>query len=106
MSPALIEKPEPLYPGAAVLLTRFVRGDEVGDVRVQDYGSSNVGDHNYRIGTFLPGVVEESPGDTPKVWPEVHQWVGTWDAASDVFVRYVEAAKAAGWLEVEDDPHG
>lgn len=106
MSPALIEKPEALYPGAPVLLTRFARGQETGDVRVQDYGDLNRSGSRYRIGQFLPGVVECSPGDTPKVWPEVHQHVGTWDEAFDVFTRYVEEAKASGWQAQEDDPNG
>lgn len=106
MSPALIEKPEALYPGAPVLLTRFVRGEEIGDVRVQDYGELNKVGSQYKVGQFLPGIVECPPGDTPKVWPEVHQYCGTWDEASDVFVRYVEQAKAAGWVEQEDDPNG
>lgn len=111
MSPATIEKPEPLYPGAPILLTRFRRTvrllgidvEEVGDVRVQDYGATNVAGHQFKVGQFLPGIVECPPGDTPKVWPEVHQYAGTFDEASDVFARYVEQAKQAGWREIDDD---
>lgn len=103
---APIERPEALYPGAAVLLTRFSRGDELGDVRVQDYSEMNVTKSAFRVGQFLPGIVEESPGDTAKVWPEVHQYVATFEQALDVFGRYVEAAKAAGWTEIEDDKEG
>ena len=102
--PALIEKPEPLYPGAAILLTRFSREDEFGDVRVQDYSEMNKTASAFRVGQFLPGIVECPPGDTPKVWPEVHQYVATFDEAYEVFVRYVEAAKSAGWNQIEDDP--
>lgn len=102
----LIERPEALYPGAPVLLTRFVRAGELGDVRVQDYSEMNVTKSAFRVGQFLPGIVEAPPGDTPKIWPEVHQYVATFEQALDVFGRYVEAAKAAGWVEQEDDPHG
>lgn len=105
MSSAVIEKPEPLYPGAPVLLTRFQRGKELGDVRVQDFGETNVG-AAYKVCQFIPGIVECSPGDTPKVWPEVHQYCATWDDASDVFARYCEQVRAAGWVEIEDDPNG
>ena len=49
MSPALIEKPEALYPGAPVLLTRFARGQETGDVRVQDPSGRNQNRKAHRL---------------------------------------------------------
>jgi len=103
---ARIEQPEPLYPGAPVLLRRFKRADEPGDVRVQDHVSVNVEGHRFKVCQFVPGVVECSPGDTPKVWPEVHQYVATWEEACEVFDRYCAAVRSAGWIEIEDDPYG
>lgn len=101
-----IEKPEPLYPGAPVLLRRFERSGEFGDVRVQDYGELNKVGSRFRVGQFVPGVVECSPGDTPKIWPEVHRHCGTWEEACEVFDRYCDQVRAAGWIEIEDDPNG
>lgn len=91
---------EPAYPGAPVLLTSMRRGEEYGDVRVQDFGETVTGGR-YKVCQFLPGVVECSPGDTPKVWPEIHQIVTTLDEAGDVFARYVEQAHAAGWSDTD-----
>lgn len=100
MTATIIEKPEAPYPGAPVLLTNLARREEVGDVRVQDFGKSNKAGYQFKVCSFLPGVVEESPGDTPKVWPEVHQYTGDFNEATAIFLRYVEQARAAGWKEV------
>jgi hypothetical protein len=86
-----------LYPGAPVLLICFARGEETGQIKVQDYGEAELS--RYRVGQFLPGLIEESPGDAPKIWPEVHQWTATIEEATAIFERYVETAHAAGWRE-------
>lgn len=72
----IVEKPEPPYPGAPALLTVLERDGERGDVRVQDYSGSNLPGFEFKVASFLPGTVEESPGDTLKVWPEIHQHTG------------------------------
>lgn len=101
MSPSItIEVAEAPYPGAPVLLLNFARGGERGDVRVQDFGELNKAGHRFKVCQFVPGIVECPPGDTPKVWPEVHQYAGTLDDAAKIFDRYVEAVKRAGWMEV------
>ncbi len=97
----IVEKPEPPYPGAPALLTALERDGERGDVRVQDYSGSNRRGFEFKVASFLPGIVEESPGDTPKVWPEIHQHTGDFNEATAIFLRYVEAAKRVGWKEVE-----
>lgn len=84
---------KPQYPGDAVRMRLFVRGDEIGDVRIQDYGQDR-----YRVGTFLPGMPVFLPGDTPKVEPELSRWVYSKADADAVFDTY--AAKAVlcdGW---------
>lgn len=98
---AIDEKPEAPYPGAPILLMRFRRGEEAGDVRVQDYGAANKVGSRFKVGQFVPGIVECSPGDTPKIWPEVHQYVATFEESVAVFNRYTAAVLAAGW-EVDD----
>jgi len=96
---AIDTKPALAYPGAPVLLAAFRREDEEGDVRVQQYDDSN-----FRVGTFLPGVVIDLPGDTAKVEPEISQWVKTLSEAREVFDRYVQQARQAGWLRTELSP--
>lgn len=96
------DEPAPSYPGAPVLLTDMRRGSELGDIRVQDFGETVTGGR-YKVCQFLPGIVECSPGDTPKVWPEIHQIVTTLDEAGEVFARYVEQAHAAGWSDTDAD---
>jgi hypothetical protein len=88
------EKPEAPYPGAPVLLICFARGEQTGQVKVQEYDAAQ-----FRVGQFLPGVFEDLPGDSPKVQPEVHQWTSTIEEATTVFERYLESARAAGWEE-------
>lgn len=97
----MIEKPEPLYPGAPIMLTRFIRAGIYGDVRVQEYHSAS-----FLVGQYIPGRVDCSPGDTPKISPEVHQWTKTFDEACEVFDRYLDEVRAAGWTEVEYDGEG
>jgi hypothetical protein len=91
---------EPKYPGDTVRIVRFVRhgGHEFGDVRVQDYmGAMKPGVGRYKVGTFLPGVTEWSQGDTPKIWPEKHIYVGTVEEADAVLAQYTLLALAESW---------
>lgn len=86
---------EPKHPGSTILRLDLRRGEEVGDVRVQWYG-----DDKLKVGSFTPGVVESSPGDTPKVWPESSVWVGDADEASKMFVELAQAAMRDGWTRL------
>lgn len=90
---------EPPYPGAPVLLTNFENGGELGDVRVQDYGVHSR--TRYHVCCFIPGVVYDFPGDTPKVTPEIDSWVHDPEEAERTFTRYCEQVREAGWKEVE-----
>lgn len=86
---------EPKYPGDAVrILMLFHHGrQEIGDIRIQQY------DTFLKVGTFLPGVEECSPGDTPKVWPERNESFHSnqTDLADGQFDKYVQEAYADGW---------
>lgn len=104
MTATIIEKPEAPYPGAPVLLTSFARCGEYGDVRVQDFGKANKAGSEFKVCSFLPGIVEETPGDTPKVWPEIHQYTGDFNEATAIFLRYCEQARAAGWEQQNEKP--
>ncbi len=90
---------EPKYPGDSIMIARLVKGDEFGDVRVQWYGNGlkPKDDDTLKVGTFLPGVVECPPGDTPKCWPEKSEYVYSKDEASRIFVQYVIEAFRDGW---------
>lgn len=88
----------PKYPGDTVKLVQFKRGDEIGDVRVQDYqGTMKPGIGRYKVGTFLPGVTECSPGDTPKIWPEKSLYTHTPEEAEIVLAQYTLLALGEGW---------
>jgi len=87
------------YPGAAVrvlTLKRAIPGEddfEVGDVRIQQWDDTK----SVRVGTFLPGVYVQNPGDTGKTEPEQNEWCSSSYKADEVFDRYVQEAYAAGW---------
>jgi hypothetical protein len=86
---------EAKYPGDAIRLRLLIKGDELGDVRIQDYGSASK--QRYKVGTFLPGVTECTPGDTPKTWPEKDFWTNDGDEAIRVFTLYVMESMKDGW---------
>lgn len=88
---------EPKYPGDAVRTAMLIRGDEIGDVRIQDYGASLR--IRYKVGTFLPGETECAPGDTPKTWPERSSWAGSKAEANVVFDAFLRDSRAAGWKD-------
>ncbi len=54
------------YPGGTVRSVQLHREGELGVIRIFD----RIGPEQYRVGSFLPGITEYSPGDTPKTWPE------------------------------------
>jgi hypothetical protein len=89
---------EPKYPGDAVRITMLERngpfGEEIGDVRIQHYGAGK-----FRVAMFVPGIVIELPGDTPKTEPEFHQWHIDKDVADEIFDEYVKCAIEGGWQE-------
>ena len=82
---------EPKYPGDAVRVLFLIRGGEHGDVRIQQYGTF------LKAASFLPGMEESLPGDTPKVWPEKSESVHSTFAADEAFDRLVGEAYADGW---------
>lgn len=90
---------EPRYPGDSIMRVDLVRGDEIGDVRVQWYGNGlkPTPDDKLKVGAFLPGYETSSPGDTPKWWPDKDKWVNNRAAASRTFTQYVIAAIRDGW---------
>lgn len=91
---------KPDYPGDAVRIALLIRGRELGDVRIQDYGSS-VKTNRYNIGMFLPGVVECSPGDTPKIWPDHNARCNEPATANSAFEQFLQAAYAEGWKDYD-----
>lgn len=90
---------EPRYPGDTILIVHLVKGDELGDVRVQWYGNGLTAqpDDKLKVGSFTPGYDECSPGDTPKFWPDKSEWFNDRDAASRQLVQYLIAAFRDGW---------
>ena len=96
---------EPRYPGDRVrnlmLYRRHADGRvELGDICIQSY------DTYLKVGMFLPGITECSPGDTPKTWPDKHQDTKKSPEADDIFDRYVQEAYAAGWQNYHPEQHG
>lgn len=87
---------EAKYPGDAVRMRQLAKGRELGDIRIQDYGPG--AKRRYKVGTFLPGVEECSPGDTPKVWPEKSFWTNDSVEAVRVFTNYITDALTEGWI--------
>ena len=86
------------YPGDWVRQIRLRKGDEHGSIAIQDYSSTVVHPrYNYKIGAFLPGEIQDLPGDTPKIWPEKSEQVEDKAAADRIFDAYVQAAVADGW---------
>ena len=99
---------EAKYPGDAVRIQMLYRRDargviELGDIRIQHYG------HFVKVGSFLPGEVECSPGDTPKTWPEesfTFRGDNQCDLADAEFDKYVQEAYADGWQNYDPEQHG
>ena len=99
---------EPKYPGDAVRMLMLYRGGhgrpvELGDIRIQHYGTT------LKVGSFLPGETECSPGDTPKTWPEKHETFradNQSDFADGAFDGYVQEAYADGWQNYYPEQHG
>jgi len=97
---------EPEYPGDAVRIQMLYRGDGrervIGDVRIQHYGSF------VKVGSFLPGETECSPGDTPKTWPEKSETFrgdNQMDLADGAFDRLVQEAYADLWQNYDPEQH-
>lgn len=82
---------KPKYPGDAVRILPLRRGDEFGDIRIQQY------DQHVRVCAFLPGREVFLPGDTPKVEPERCMYYRFDNQADALFDNYVQDAYAEGW---------
>ena len=91
-SPTQLLWTKPAYPGDAVRMQMLRRRDEIGDVRIQDYGDSKL-----CVAAFLPGSPVQLPGDTPKTEPNWSRWRYTKDSADTSFDVYLAAARADGW---------
>lgn len=88
------------YPGDSIMTLRLIlrhlpHGDELGSIRVQDYGQGMR--ERYKVGAFLPGVVQDLPGDSPKVWPEHEQWTNDLSLARCFFYLMAGKALVDGW---------
>lgn len=90
---------KPKYPGDAVRILMLHRRGELGDIRIQDYETF------VKVGSFLPGVEECSPGDTPKTWPENYMTFTSSPAADAMFDNYVQAAYADGWQNYDPETY-
>lgn len=99
---------EPKYPGDAVRQLMLYRGagrtardTEMGFIAIQHYQTF------VKVGSFLPGVEEGSPGDTPKTWPEKNTTFlsNETDHADAVFDGYAQEAYAAGWQNYHAEQH-
>lgn len=89
------------YPGDTVRILALKRGDEFGSIRIQHMGEF------VRVGSFLPGVIEEPPGDSPKVWPEKSTTCDNNFLADNQFDEYVQEAYAALWQRTySEDENG
>lgn len=84
------------HPGDSIMTLRLRRGNELGSIRVQDYGEATMS-HRYKVGAFLPGKFQDLPGDTPKVWPEVDQWTSDIRLARCFFYLLASRALVDGW---------
>lgn len=96
---------EAKYPGDAVRIQMLYRRDargrvELGDIRIQKY------DNVVRVASFLPGIEECSPGDTPKTAPEKSMHYRFADPADGEFDKYVQEAYADGWQNYDPNQHG
>jgi hypothetical protein len=96
---------EAQYPGDAVRIQLLYRRDakgrlELGDVRIQKY------DNVVRVGKFLPGREECTPGDTPKMVPEKYMHYRFADPADAEFDAYIQEAYADGWQNYDPEQHG
>lgn len=90
---------EAKYPGDAVRIELLRRGDEIGDIRIQDYNERLT--QAYRVAAFLPGVDVCLPGDTPKTEPDKHQWDLSKREADAHFDRFLAEAHRDGWVHYD-----
>lgn len=92
---------EPKYPGDTVRILPLIRGQELGDIRIQF-----IRDGAVKVCAFLPGVEECSPGDTPKTWPEHYRFCKTKPEADVAFDQFVQAAYAQDWQNYDRETGG
>ena len=97
------------YPGETIKIEDVRRDDALGCIRIQDWRSMHNGRVDltalglYLVGSYLPGVEQCSPGDTPKVWPEKSKWCSDWNEAERLFRRYVREAHDQGWQSTQPE---
>lgn len=93
----------PKYPGDAVRRINLINaaGTELGSVEIRPFAPSSI-----KVCCFIPGEVECSPGDTPKVWPERHRYCSDADSANRVFDAYFMQLLKEGWREYDRERQG
>lgn len=84
--------PEPRWPGDSVRQALFCRADELGDVRIQQYGIGI-----YLVAAYLP-VSSRTRRRTWFMIPDRHEWVETAAEANEFFDIYIGHAKLDGWI--------
>jgi hypothetical protein len=84
----------PRYPGDAVRIMYLQRNNEIGDVRIQDYGADC-----YHVAAFTPGYGTSGPGDTPKMNPDHSEWCANVAHANAEFELRLARAHAEGWKD-------
>lgn len=92
------------YPGDAVrklaIYRRTRTGElEIGSVEIQQFTSY------VKVCMFVPGEIEQTLGDTPKTWPEIHADARNNFEADAIYDRYVQEAYAAGWQNYHPEQH-
>lgn len=91
---------EAKYPGDSVRELALHRRGELGSIRIQQIRPDCV-----KVCSFLPGEVQDLPGDTPKVWPEKSEYITNSYAADELFDRYVQEAYGDFWFNYHPEQH-
>lgn len=85
----------PRHPGDDLVAQYLRKGGELGFVTIRQYGDS------YEVAAFIPGLLVQLPGDTPKTEPEVSRWHKDQGDAAWAFNDMVLEAVEDGWEKVE-----
>lgn len=92
---------EARHSGDMIRVVDLIRGDEIGMIAIFDNLDCATPGNRYRVGSFLPGETQCSPGDTPKTWPEQHEMTDDKAKANRLFADYLTAANRDGWRRRE-----
>jgi hypothetical protein len=96
----------PTFPGESVRQLDLIRTIDGGAVELGDVRIQFIHDNAVKVCTFLPGVLECRPGDTPKCWPELCEFATSVPAADALFDNFVQEAYADGWQNYYPEIHG